>query len=112
MSIISESVTNSDVSFLFFLVSKGKEDPWIFPMWGQRIKQWLPHAHYYEISPSGHCPHHETSTAVNELLSSWVRSIEVRTCPCAWLKSHSLIWRLCVLCCATDAHACTAALYA
>jgi pimeloyl-ACP methyl ester carboxylesterase len=48
-------------------------------MWGQRVKQWLPHAHYYEISPCGHCPHHETSTAVNELLSGWVRSIEVRT---------------------------------
>lgn len=37
----------------------GKEDPWVVPFWGQRAKQRNPDAVYYELSPAGHCPHHE-----------------------------------------------------
>uniref|UniRef100_A0A7I4D1T7 AB hydrolase-1 domain-containing protein n=1 Tax=Physcomitrium patens TaxID=3218 RepID=A0A7I4D1T7_PHYPA len=37
----------------------GKEDPWVVPFWGQRAKQRNPDAIYYELSPAGHCPHHE-----------------------------------------------------
>ena len=29
----------------------GKEDPWVVPLWGQRLKRALPHADYYELSP-------------------------------------------------------------
>lgn len=37
----------------------GKEDPWVVPFWGQRTKHRNPEAVYYELSPAGHCPHHE-----------------------------------------------------
>ena len=58
----------------------GKEDPWIQPVWGQRAARRLAdagaHFDYLEISPSGHCPHHETpratAAAVNGLLDAWL----------------------------------------
>lgn len=37
----------------------GKEDPWVKPVWGLKVKQQVPEAPYYEISPAGHCPHDE-----------------------------------------------------
>ncbi|XP_020254625.1 pheophytinase, chloroplastic isoform X2 [Asparagus officinalis] len=37
----------------------GKEDPWVRPVWGMKVKQQFPEAPYYEISPAGHCPHDE-----------------------------------------------------
>ncbi|KAL5981066.1 hypothetical protein ACLOJK_028986 [Asimina triloba] len=37
----------------------GKEDPWVRPVWGLKVKQEVPEAPYYEISPAGHCPHDE-----------------------------------------------------
>ena len=37
----------------------GKEDPWVKPIWGLQVKQQVPEAPYYEISPAGHCPHDE-----------------------------------------------------
>ncbi|KAL8129194.1 hypothetical protein V2J09_018349 [Rumex salicifolius] len=37
----------------------GKEDPWVKPIWGRQVKQQVPDAPYYEISPAGHCPHDE-----------------------------------------------------
>ncbi len=37
----------------------GKEDPWISPFWGQRIKRMKPRTLYFQLSPTGHCPHHE-----------------------------------------------------
>jgi len=37
----------------------GREDPWIIPFWGIKVKQQVPEAPYYEISPAGHCPHDE-----------------------------------------------------
>jgi len=37
----------------------GKEDPWVKPVWGLQVKQQVPEAPYYEISPAGHCPHDE-----------------------------------------------------
>jgi pimeloyl-ACP methyl ester carboxylesterase len=54
----------------------GKEDPWVVPFWGQRAKQRNPDAIYYEISPAGHCPHHEAPEVVNVLLRRWMESIE------------------------------------
>jgi len=37
----------------------GREDPWVRPLWGKKIKKEIPNAPYYEISPAGHCPHDE-----------------------------------------------------
>ena len=37
----------------------GREDPWVRPIWGIKVKQQVPEAPYYEISPAGHCPHDE-----------------------------------------------------
>lgn len=54
----------------------GREDPWVTPLWGQRMKRLLPGSTYYEISPSGHCPHHETPEVVNELIRGWVNALE------------------------------------
>jgi len=54
----------------------GKEDPWIVPYWGQRAKRVLPHAPYFELSPTGHCPHHESPLAVNSIMESWTRSVD------------------------------------
>jgi len=54
----------------------GQDDPWVVPLWGQRLKRRVPDAVYYELSPAGHCPHHEQPEAVNLLLSSFLRAME------------------------------------
>ena len=51
----------------------GREDPWVVPAWGRRAKRLAPPNHrLVEISPCGHCPHHETPETVNELLTSLI----------------------------------------
>ncbi|CAM9193935.1 unnamed protein product [Laminaria digitata] len=50
----------------------GKEDPWVVPLWGHRIKRQRPETLYYQVSPSGHSPHHETPNTVNSLLAGWL----------------------------------------
>ena len=57
----------------------GKDDPWIVPHWAQQIKNTRPSVDYYELSPSGHCPHHETPTAINAMIKSWVDEKERST---------------------------------
>jgi hypothetical protein len=60
----------------------GREDPWVVPFWGQQVKQHVPDAVYYELSPVGHCPHHEAPEVVNFLLRKWVQSIsQGSNCP-------------------------------
>eukprot|EP00897_Mesotaenium_endlicherianum_P004878 jgi/Mesen1/4418/ME000225S03401 len=60
----------------------GRDDPWVVPMWGQRVKRSVPGATYYEITPSGHCPHHETPEVVNELLKGWIEhQLDAATSP-------------------------------
>ena len=54
------------------LLLYGREDPWVVPLWGQRLKRRVPGAIYLELSPSGHCPHHETPAAVNALVADFV----------------------------------------
>ena len=54
------------------LLCYGAEDPWVVPLWGQRLKRRVPDATYYELSPAGHCPHHEQPKAVNALMASWL----------------------------------------
>ncbi|CAK9201361.1 unnamed protein product [Sphagnum troendelagicum] len=60
----------------------GREDPWVVPFWGQQVKQHVPDAVYYELSPVGHCPHHEAPEVVNFLIRKWVQSIyQGSNCP-------------------------------
>lgn len=54
----------------------GKDDPWVVPYWGQRVKRVLPYVPYFELSPTGHCPHHESPNAVNHVLSAWLQVLE------------------------------------
>lgn len=46
------------------------------PVWGLQVKQQVPEAPYYEISPAGHCPHDEVPEAVNYLLRGWIKNLE------------------------------------
>ncbi|KXZ47460.1 hypothetical protein GPECTOR_35g898 [Gonium pectorale] len=62
------------------LLLYGREDPWVRPLWGQRLKRRLPAATYLELSPAGHCPHHEAPAAVNRALRAWVAAQEQRQC--------------------------------
>ncbi|XP_044489505.1 pheophytinase, chloroplastic-like [Mangifera indica] len=54
----------------------GKEDPWVKPIWGLKVKRQLPEAPYYELSPAGHCPHDEVPEVVNYLLHGWIKNLE------------------------------------
>ncbi|KAF2597324.1 hypothetical protein F2Q68_00007308 [Brassica cretica] len=54
----------------------GKEDPWVGPIWGKKIKKEIPNAPYYEISPAGHCPHDEVPEVVNYLMRGWIKHLE------------------------------------
>lgn len=54
----------------------GKEDPWVGPFWGTRVKQQVPEAPYYQISPAGHCPHDEVPEVINYLLRGWLKNVE------------------------------------
>ena len=51
----------------------GRDDPWVVPLWGQRAMRRLPPTTtYYELTPAGHCPHHERPDTVNTLIAGWV----------------------------------------
>ncbi|KAK3277969.1 hypothetical protein CYMTET_14062 [Cymbomonas tetramitiformis] len=52
----------------------GRDDPWIVPLWGHRLKRRIPEASYFQVTPSGHCPHHETPEAVNKVIIEWTKS--------------------------------------
>eukprot|EP01024_Parvocaulis_polyphysoides_P073072 TRINITY_DN9365_c0_g3_i1.p1 TRINITY_DN9365_c0_g3~~TRINITY_DN9365_c0_g3_i1.p1 ORF type:complete len:455 (+),score=75.50 TRINITY_DN9365_c0_g3_i1:22-1365(+) len=54
----------------------GRDDPWVVPLWGQRLKRILPQADYYELTPCGHCPHHETPNSVNYVVKEWIKGVE------------------------------------
>ena len=45
------------------------------PLWGQRLKRQIPSATYYELSPAGHCPHHESPAVTNALIAGWVGAL-------------------------------------
>ncbi|GAB5030829.1 Hypothetical protein NocV09_00401050 [Nannochloropsis oceanica] len=64
------SLQQADIPLLLLY---GREDPWIFPSWGQRVKRQVPKATYFELSPAGHCPHHEAPQAVNALMLEWLQ---------------------------------------
>eukprot|EP00633_Aureoumbra_lagunensis_P000794 CAMPEP_0197297256 /NCGR_PEP_ID=MMETSP0890-20130614/40578_1 /TAXON_ID=44058 ORGANISM="Aureoumbra lagunensis, Strain CCMP1510" /NCGR_SAMPLE_ID=MMETSP0890 /ASSEMBLY_ACC=CAM_ASM_000533 /LENGTH=365 /DNA_ID=CAMNT_0042774307 /DNA_START=148 /DNA_END=1245 /DNA_ORIENTATION=- len=59
-----------------FALIYGKDDPWVTTLWGQRafrrLQQTVP---YYELTPAGHCVHHETPLATNFCLCDWLDSL-------------------------------------
>ncbi|KAJ6755157.1 PHEOPHYTINASE CHLOROPLASTIC [Salix purpurea] len=54
-----ETLARCKVSNIPICLMYGKEDPWVKPFWGLQVKQQVPEAPYYEVSPAGHCPHDE-----------------------------------------------------
>lgn len=56
------------------LLLYGEQDPWVVPLWGQRLKRRVPDAVYLELQNSGHCPHHETPAAVNAMVASFIEA--------------------------------------
>ena len=69
---ILETVRDRNESLRVGLVY-GREDPWVVPLWGQRLKRVIKNAKYYELSPVGHCPNDEAPEAVNLVIESLVR---------------------------------------
>ena len=59
----------------------GKEDPWVRPIWGQRASRRFAEggrvAPYYELSPAGHCVHHEAPGAVAACVLNLIRGVDV-----------------------------------
>jgi len=67
----------------------GKEDPWVSPMWGQRAFRRLgADVPYYELSPTGHCPHHESPVATNLALCDWLQTLNRRNTEEPCFGSH------------------------
>lgn len=58
------------------LMLYGREDPWVVPLWGRRLKKRVPSAIYLEMSPAGHCPHHEVPNTVTTLMLRWISTGE------------------------------------
>lgn len=71
-----ESLTRCQMNSVPICLMYGKEDPWVKPVWGLKVKQQVPEAPYYEISPAGHCPHDEVPEVVNYLLRGWIMNLE------------------------------------
>ncbi|CAG9459960.1 unnamed protein product [Pedinophyceae sp. YPF-701] len=72
------------------LLLYGRDDPWVVPLWGQRAKRVLdardgsvPPADYLELSPAGHCPHHEVPDAVNAAAAAWLARQEAAAGRCS-----------------------------
>ena len=54
----------------------GRDDPWVVPLWGQRMKRAIPRAAYYELPGVGHCPAHEAPERTNACVADFVRRRE------------------------------------
>jgi pimeloyl-ACP methyl ester carboxylesterase len=54
----------------------GRDDPWVVPLWGQRLKRAIPEAAYYELPGVGHCPAHEAPEATNACVAAFVSRCE------------------------------------
>ena len=85
-----ECLTKVAAERLPCLLTYGKEDPWVVPIWGQRAFRLLEqnrggrgsdgesveNRHFYlEISNSGHSPNHESPLAVNTALKAWMEGL-------------------------------------
>lgn len=63
------------------LMIYGENDPMITPFWGKKAYKSLSESNskcvsYFQLSNSGHCPHHESWKTVNTLLSGWIQEYE------------------------------------
>jgi pimeloyl-ACP methyl ester carboxylesterase len=54
----------------------GREDPWVVPLFGLRVKGIVPGCAHFELSPCGHCAHAEAPAAVNAIVERWVRDVD------------------------------------
>ncbi|XP_010419985.1 PREDICTED: pheophytinase, chloroplastic [Camelina sativa] len=72
----SEALSRCKENNVQICLMYGREDPWVSPMWGKKIKKEIPNAPYYEISPAGHCPHDEVPEVVNYLMRGWIKHLE------------------------------------
>ncbi|KAG2244220.1 hypothetical protein Bca52824_093930 [Brassica carinata] len=72
----SEALSRCKENSVPICLMYGKEDPWVGPIWGKKIKKEIPNAPYYEISPAGHCPHDEVPEVVNYLMRGWIKHLE------------------------------------
>ncbi|CAA7031470.1 unnamed protein product [Microthlaspi erraticum] len=72
----SEALSRCKKNNVNICLMYGREDPWVGPIWGKRIKREMPNAPYYEISPAGHCPHDEVPEVVNYLMRGWIKHLE------------------------------------
>ncbi|CAI5512965.1 unnamed protein product [Closterium sp. Naga37s-1] len=70
-----ENLSSITARALPVCIIHGRDDPWVGPMWAARAARALPHAAFFELSPAGHCPHHERPQVVNYLISSWVSHV-------------------------------------
>lgn len=71
-----EALSRCQINNTPICLAYGKEDPWVMPICGIQVKNQLPNAPYYEISPAGHCPHDEVPEVVNFLVRGWIKSVE------------------------------------
>jgi pimeloyl-ACP methyl ester carboxylesterase len=53
----------------------GRQDPWVAPMFGLRIKALVRSCAFYELTPCGHCPHAEVPEAVNRVIIDWLSAV-------------------------------------
>lgn len=65
--IIYTSIPRCQLQNIPICLMYGKEDPWVRPVWGMKVKQQFLEAPYYEISPAGHCPHDEVPEVCDDL---------------------------------------------
>ncbi|CAH2072818.1 unnamed protein product, partial [Thlaspi arvense] len=72
----SEALSRCKKNNVQICLMYGREDPWVGPIWGKKIKREMPNAPYYEISPAGHCPHDEVPEVVNYLMRGWIKHLE------------------------------------
>ncbi|AED91942.1 Alpha/beta hydrolase fold-1 [Arabidopsis suecica] len=72
----SEALSRCKENNVQICLMYGREDPWVRPLWGKKIKKEIPNAPYYEISPAGHCPHDEVPEVVNYLMRGWIKHLE------------------------------------
>ncbi|KAK4476631.1 hypothetical protein RD792_015791 [Penstemon davidsonii] len=72
----TEALSRCQMNNIPICLVYGKEDPWVTPIWGFKVKRQLPDSPYYEISPAGHCPHDEVPEVVNFLLRGWIKNVE------------------------------------
>ncbi|KAL3622567.1 hypothetical protein CASFOL_033978 [Castilleja foliolosa] len=72
----NEALSRCQMSNIPICLTYGKEDPWVLPIFGFQVKNRVPYASYYEISPAGHCPHDEVPEVVNFVLRGWIKNLE------------------------------------